>query len=70
MLLVQVDANNKISVRAKTKLTNYTSSGTVVKLKRIKYSFHLLMVDIWFIKQIYKNLSTIVIHLEVSSHVH
>jgi hypothetical protein len=33
MLLVQVDANNKISVRAKTKLTNYTSSGTVVKIK-------------------------------------
>ncbi|HDX9580267.1 TPA: hypothetical protein ROX88_003898 [Bacillus pseudomycoides] len=33
MLLVQVDGNNKISVKAKTKLNNYTSNGTAVKIK-------------------------------------
>ncbi|OFD11291.1 hypothetical protein [Bacillus wiedmannii] len=33
MLLVQIDGNNKISVKAKTKLNNYTSNGTVVKIK-------------------------------------
>lgn len=33
MLLVQIDGNNKISVKAKTKLNNYTSNGTVAKIK-------------------------------------
>ncbi|MDD0821102.1 hypothetical protein [Bacillus cereus] len=33
MLLVQIDGNNKISVKAKTKLNNYTSNGAVVKIK-------------------------------------
>lgn len=33
MLLVQVDGNNKISVKAKTKINNYTSNSTAVRIE-------------------------------------